>query len=237
VIGLPEAPLPQVLARVDAIWSPQAAPHHIVYGRSGVGKTTLIRQLLGQCGWDRVLVIDPKPNADAVWPAGDGEPVPVTAIGPKFGYEGERGGGPLGRWFRLTGSPDRADTGRRIAAALQIVAVEGLTVLVLDDVREICRQLKQGALVDSIMSLGRSAGVCAILSATEAAYVQGRSQAAFTWVGATTGLPAARDGAALLGHSGRDWNETTQAVQPYHWIYSDSAPGSAGPCLTEVPRL
>jgi hypothetical protein len=234
VIELPEIGLPRVLQRVNAIWAPEGAPHHIVFGRTGVGKTTLIRQLLALCPGERVLVVDPKQAADPSWPPGASEPKPVTAVCPMFGYAGERGGGPGGMWYRLTGSPDRADTARRISAALDIVAAEGHTVLVLDDVRETCRQLQLGAQVDSIMSLGRSAGVCAVLSAVDAAYVQGRGQAAMVWVGATSGLDAAKAGAALLGHSGREWQEVTQAILPHQWIYSDSAPGSAGPCLTGI---
>ncbi len=83
-----------------------------------------------------------------------------------------------------------------------------------------------------MLNLGRSGGVCAILSATETGYVAGRSQAGITWVGATSGLAAAKAGAALLGRSGRDWCETTAAVPSYSWIFNESQPGSAGPCLT-----
>ena len=72
--GLPPVPLSRVLGRVDAIWSPGAAPHHLLYGMSGSGKTTLIKRLLGLCGSERVLVVDPKPAADPVWNGTDGEP-------------------------------------------------------------------------------------------------------------------------------------------------------------------
>jgi hypothetical protein len=228
---LPAVTMPRVLARVNAVWDARTAPHHVVYGRTGVGKTTLVRQLLTLRAAERVLVIDPKPNTDPSWPVTPADPRPVTAVAPMFGYAGEPGAGPGGRWYRLTGSPDRADTTRRIGRALEVVAAEGHCVLVLDDVREICRQLQLAASVDSIMSLGRSAGLSVILSATEASYVQGRGQAAFAWIGATSGLPAAKDGAALLGHSGRGWYETTQAVEPRQWIYADNEPGSAGPCI------
>jgi hypothetical protein len=85
-----------------------------------------------------------------------------------------------------------------------VVAAEGHTVLVLDDVLEICRQLRLSTNVDSVLSLGRSASVSAILAATETSYVAGRSQAAITWVGSTSGLEAAKADAAMLGHSGRE---------------------------------
>jgi hypothetical protein len=232
---LPQAPLERALRRADAIWHPQAAPHHLVYGMTGSGKTTLAKQLLRLCEYERALILDPKPHTDPVWngPAGDPHQwgQPVTAISPRFGYEGERGGGPGGMWYRLTGSPDRADTTRRFAAALAIVQAEGHCILVLDDVRELCRQLRLAEDVDSVMNLGRSANVLAILLATETSYVSGRAQAAMTWIGHTSGLDAAKAGARLLGHAGRAWYETTAAIEPHQWIYADSQPGNAGPVL------
>ena len=61
---IPQVPLSRVLRRVDAIWGPDGAPHHLVYGQTGSGKTTLIKALLGLCPYSRVLIMDPKPNAD-----------------------------------------------------------------------------------------------------------------------------------------------------------------------------
>jgi hypothetical protein len=235
VTDLPSVPLARVLQRVDAIWAPHDAPHHLIYGMSGSGKTTLIKGLLGLCDTERVLVIDPKPAADPVWDGQDGDPhpwgKPVTTITPMFGYDGEAGGGPRKMWYRLTGGPDRADTARRFAAALGIVAAEGHTVLVLDDVRETCRQLGLALGVDSVMNLGRSANVCAILSATETGYVSGRSQGGMVWVGHTTGLNAAKAGAELLGWRGRERQDTCAAIAPHQWIFSEDQPGSAGPCI------
>lgn len=232
---LPEAALERVLQRVSAIWAPDAAPHHLVYGQTGSGKTTLIKALLTLCESERVLIADPKPHADPVWagPAGDSHRWgrPVERVAPLFGFEGERGGGRHGMWFRLVGSPDRADTRGRFADALGTVAAEGHCVLVLDDVREICRQLKLAEHVDSVMNLGRSAAVLAILAATETGYVSGRAQAGMTWVGSTTGLDAAKAGAALLGRSGREWRDLAGAVEPRTWIYADTQPGTAGPVL------
>jgi energy-coupling factor transporter ATP-binding protein EcfA2 len=237
---LPQVPLARVLSRVDAVWSPQAAPHHLLYGMSGSGKTTLIQALLGLCAIERVLIIDPKPASDPVWdgPADDHDRWgrPVTAIKPRFGHEGEPGGGPRRMWFRLTGAPDRADTARRFADALDIVAAEGHTVLVLDDVRETCRQLRLAQSVDSVMNLGRSADVCAVLSATETGYVAGRAQGGMVWVGHTTGLNAAKAGAELLGWRGRERQDTCAGIAPHHWIFSEDQPGSAGPCkVTALP--
>lgn len=234
MIPLPQVPLGRALARVDAIWHPGGAAHQILYGMTGAGKSTLVKALLGLCAAERVLVLDPKPHHDAVWDGPPGEPwrwgSPVTSIGPVFGA-GQDGGGPAGLWFRLTGTPDRAETARRFAQALDVIAAEGHCVLVLDDVREICRQLRLAERVDSVMNLGRSGNVLAILSATETGYVAGRSQGGIIWSGHVSGLKAAQDGAALLGHSGRDWHQAAAAVAPHHWILAESQPGTAGPCL------
>jgi hypothetical protein len=235
VITLPEVPLERVLRRVDAIWGPDAAPHHLVYGQTGSGKTTLIKALLSLCPKSRTLILDPKPHADPVWNGPDNDPglwgKPVTRVEPRFGFEGEPGGGPWGMRYRLLGSPDRADTARRFADALRTVAAEGHAVLVLDDVRETCRQLRLAENVDSILNLGRSASVLVILAATETGWVSGRAQAGMTWVGSTTGLDAAKAAAALLGWRGRERQDLTAAIEPRQWIYHDSQHGSAGPVL------
>lgn len=229
---LPQASLGRVLRRVDAIWHPSAAPHHLLYGMTGSGKSTLIKALLGLCGHERVLILDPKPHPDPVW---DGEVPgqwgkPVGEVMPMFGSQRE-GGGPAGLWFRLAGSPDRDGTGRRFAAALATVEAEGHCVLVLDDVREITRQLRLAERVDSVMNLGRSANVLAILSATETGYVAGRAQAAMTWVGHTSGLDAAKAGAGLLGWRGGDRQDYCAAIERHHWVYQDHDAGATGPVL------
>ena len=240
MIPLPRAGIGLVLSRASSIWHPGGAAHHILYAMTGSGKSTLVKALLGVCPEERVLILDPKPHPDRVWAGPPGDPRawgrPVTEVRPVFGAERE-GGGPAGLWFRLTGTPDRAATARRFAEALAIVAAEGHCVLVLDDTREITRQLRLAEAVDSALNLGRSAGVLAILSATETGWVTGRAQAAQVWIGHTSGLPAAKAGAALLGWRGPAREDVSASVASYHWIYQESGPGSAGPCLTYVPDL
>ena len=237
--ALPATTLDRALSRAGSIWHPAGAPHHLVYGQTGAGKSTLIKALLGLCSCERVLILDPKPHPDPVWDGPHGDPLawgrPVTEVRPVLGGERD-GGGPLGLWYRLTGTPDRAATARRFAEALAVVAAEGHCVLVLDDVREITRQLRLAEAVDSALNLGRSAGVLAILSATETGYVAGRAQAAQVWIGHTSGLPAARAGAELLGWRGAARQDICAAVAPYHWIYAESQPGSAGPVLVTAGR-
>jgi len=233
----PAAPLPRVLARVDAIWHPDAAPHHLLYAMTGAGKSTLVKALLGLCAHERVLILDPKPHPDPVWDGAGADAWGriVHAAGPAFGSDRD-GGGPAGLWFRLAGTPDRGETARRFGAALAIVAAEGHCVLVLDDVREITRQLRLAEHVDSALNLGRSANVLAILSATETGYVSGRAQAAQVWIGHTSGLDAAKAGAGLLGWRGAIRQDTCAAVAPHEWIYSEDQPGSAGPCLVTAAQ-
>ena len=240
--ALPSVPLQRVLGRIDAIWHPAGAAHHIVYGMTGSGKSTLIKFLLRLCGAERVLILDPKPHPDPVWDGPADDPWrwgrPVTAISPMFGSGrgSGRGGGPAGLWFRLSGTPDRAQTAARFGDALATVAAEGHCVLVLDDVREIARQLGLAGHIDSVMNLGRSANVLAILSATETGYVAGRAQAAQVWVGHTSGLDAAKAGASLLGWRGGTRQDICAAVAPHEWIFSESQPGTAGPCLVTASQ-
>lgn len=237
-IALPEASLARVLRRVDHIWHPESggAPHHLVFGMSGSGKTTLIKHLLGKCADERVLIVDPKPNAaDPAWDGPPDDPhqwgKPVTTISRMFGLQDSSGGGPYRKWFRIVGSPDRDDTARRFADALGIIRAEGHCILVLDDVRETCRQLRLSRHVDTIMSLSRSGNVGAILSTTETSWVEGRRQGGMVWVGHTSGLDAAKDGAKLLGWRGKDGQDMCAAIPQYEWIFNEEQPGNQGPVL------
>ena len=231
---IPEAPIGRVLGRVATVWHAREVPHHLVYGMTGSGKTTLIKALLGLCPYERVLVLDPKAHPDPVWDGPPDDPDawgrPIASVPPQLGA-GRDGGGPAGLWYRLTGTPDRKETAARFSAALLTMHAEGHAVLVLDDVRETCKQLGLRDQVDSVMSLGRSAGICAILSTTELGWVTGRGQGGMVWVGHTSGLEPAKAGAGLLGWRGPQRQDECAAIGPHEWIFSESQPGSAGPVL------
>ncbi|WP_433464359.1 helicase HerA domain-containing protein [Spirillospora sp. CA-128828] len=235
---LPAAPLDRVLDRVDRAWQPRRAAHHVILGQTGAGKTTLIKSLLRLRLDARVLIIDPKPAPDPAWDDVAGYPdtwgTPVQHIAAGFGSDRE-GGGPHGYWFRLVATPDREATGAALAAALDVVRAEGHAIVVIDDAREVCRAYRAHKLdqaVESVMNLGRSGATSVLLATQELGYVPGRAQGAFTWVGHTQGLDAAKGGAALLGKAGKAWVETMSAIPPYHWAYLDNRPGNPGPVLT-----
>jgi energy-coupling factor transporter ATP-binding protein EcfA2 len=232
---LPNVPLQRALRRVDAIWGPEQASHVLMYGATGAGKSTLIKSLMGLCEAERLVLVEPKRNADPAYEGPPDDPwrwgKPVDRLTPRFGYD-DHGGGPNGMWFRLTGSPDRADTARRFGQALDIIANEAMTVLILDDVKECTKQLRLGDQVESILSLGRSAGILAILATVETSYVAGRSQGSMVFVGYTGGnLPAAKAGAELLGWRGRDRQDYCAAIKRHAWVFSEAEEGSAGPVL------
>lgn len=237
-MNLPEAPLDRVLQRVSAIWHPEQAAHALIYAATGAGKSTLIKRLLGLCESERVVLVEPKRQADPAYAGPDDDPWrwgrPVERLTPRFGYDGERGGGPHKSWFRLLGGPDREDTAKRFADALDIVANEGSTVLLLDDVKEVCKGLGLNDRVESLLNLGRSAGILAVLSTTETSYVAGRSQGSMVFTGYTGGnLPAAKAGAALLGWRGRDREDYVAALPRHSWVFSENEAGSAGPVLVK----
>jgi energy-coupling factor transporter ATP-binding protein EcfA2 len=238
-MNLPQVKLDRVLRRVDSVWSAGNAAHHLIVGQTGSGKSTLIKALLTLCKFERALILDPKPHDDRVWFDAD-DPLrwgrPVEKIGEQFGYKGERGGGSYGMWYRIQGQPDRRETARRFGDALAIVAAEGHVVLALDDCRELARQLRLAEEIDSVMSLGRSANTLAVLSATEASWVAGKAQSAMTWIGATSGLAAAKSGAELLSWRGRELQDLVGSVRPHQWIYQDQQDGSAGACRSRRPR-
>lgn len=235
-MNLPSASLDRVLKRVDSIWHPEQSPHHVVLGQSGAGKSTLVRHLLSLCEHSRVLILDVKAHADPVWEGPADDPWrwgrPVDRIPERFGYGDDRGGGQNGLAWRLIGSPDRTETARRFSQALSVVMAEGSCVLVCEDVRVLCRQLKLAEQVDEILNTARSANVLAILSATELGYVAGRSQGSQVWCGYTGGsLPAAKAAAELLGFRGRERQDYLARLKRHQFVYSENEEGSMGPVL------
>lgn len=227
MITLPEASPERVMRRLSSVWGPRGTPTVAILAMSGAGKSTLVKELLALRELERAVIFDPKQAHDGIWgePGGDSWGAPVPVLAPRFGYDGPPGGGPRGFRWRITGSPDRPDTARRFAASLAVVQAEGHALAVLEDYREVCRQLGLAQQVDSLLNLSRASGVSAIVTLTEIGWAAGRSQAGIVLVGATQGLEAAKAGAALLGHSGRDWYELTGALRPYEWIYCDQDSG------------
>ena len=136
-------------------------------------------------------------------------------------------------WFRLTGSPDRRGTARRFGAALEIVAAEGNTILILERY--------QGNLPPA--AAGRAGGLGVVprqvgqrsVGLVGHRKLLGRRTAAVRHdlcrAGHTSGLPAAKAAAELLSWRGRDLQDLAGSVRPHQWIYQDQQQGSAGACL------
>jgi hypothetical protein len=206
-----------------------------VAGQSGSGKSWLIRKMLTLVLHERVLILDAKPAEDPIWQGTADDPWrygrPVEHLPERFGFS-ERGGGELGMWWRLTGSPDRADSAKRFSRALSIVAAEGNCVLICEDVVVLSRQLKLKEQVEEILHTARSANVMAVLSATTIANAAGRSQSSQIWVGYTGGsIPAAKAAAESIGWRGRDAVDYLASIKRHQFVYSEAEEGSAGPVL------
>lgn len=235
-MSLPTTTLGRALQRVSAIWGPEQAPHALIYAATGAGKSTLIKSLLSLNEYERVVLVEPKRQADVAYEGPPEDPWrwgrPVERITARFGYAGERGGGPRDMWYRILGSPDRADTAKRFGDALDIVANEGSTLLILDDVKECSKTLGLADQIGPMLNLGRSAGLLAVLATTETSYVAGRSQGAMVFTGYVGGsLPAAKAAADLHGFRGREKQDLCGQVRRHHWLYQDLEEGSAGPVL------
>ena len=230
---VPQAPIEQALARVGALWAPRTAPHQLILAQIRAGKTTLIKRLVSLRPGARVLILDPKLAHDEAWdddPGGEhtwGKP--VTEIGPGFGSEAE-GGGPFGYWFRLIATPDLDATEHAFTRALQVVQTEGHVILVIDDAKDVCRNHDMRELVGSVIRLGGSNAISAIVATQELSYIP-RSQAAFKWVGHTGNLEAAAAAVKLLGRRGIGWQDAIAAIPQYQWCYYDDQPGNPGPVL------
>lgn len=238
-MNLPTTTLDRALARVSAVWHPEQAAHALIYAATGAGKSTLVKSLLGLCEYERVVLVEPKRQADPAYIGPDDDPWrwgrPVERLTPRFGYDGERGGGPSKTWFRLVGSPDRADTAKRFSEGLDIIANEGATCLILDDVKECSKTLGLADQIGSILNLGRSSGLLCVLATTETSYVAGRSQGAMVFTGYVGGsLSAAKAAAELHGFRGREAQDLCGQVRRHQWLYQDLEEGSAGPVLVQA---
>jgi hypothetical protein len=235
VHSLAEASLADVLDRLAGALNPERYPNQLVLGKSGAGKTRLIRRILGYTApADRLAVFDPKPADDPSWAQGSDDdgpaPRPVTSLPPGFGGQRE-GGGPAGMWFRVIASRDRNTTTERFTAALRRIGSEGACVTVLDDARTLNKSLKLADVIEDSVLLGRSGHQSCIISTQDPGYVAVRAQVHFRFIGHTGSLAAAKAAAGLLGLRGAGWEDFLAGLRPGEWVYHDDAPGNPGPCL------
>jgi hypothetical protein len=232
---LAEATLDDVLERMAAVISTEHYPNQLYLGKSGAGKTRLMRRVLA---WtapaDRVAVFDPKPADDPSWTLSDDDigpaPAPVTSLAPGFGSQYE-GGGPLGLWFRVPASRDPAVTTTRFTGALRRIGSEGACITVLDDARTLNKSLRLSDVIEDSVLLGRSGRQSCLISSQDPGYVAVRSQVHFRFIGHTGSLASAKAAAGLLGMRGTAWEDFLAGLRPGEWVYDDDAPGNPGPCV------
>lgn len=232
---LPEADTGLVLDRVAAAINPDRNSNFLVLGKSGAGKTMLMRAVLARTAYaDRVVAVDPKPADDRSWTVSSDElgqaPKAVTTLDPGFG-QGREGGGPAGLWFRLVASRDPAVTARRFDSALTLIGREGACVVVLDDARTLAKSLGLADTLEDRVFLGRSARLSCIISTQDLGYIPIRAQTTFRFLGHTGSLSAAKAGCNLLGVRGAAWEDQLARLRPGEWIYHDDMPGCPGPVL------
>ena len=233
-MDIPSAPLERVLERVASVWSPLAAPMILVFGQTGSGKSTLVRALLGLVEQERVALFDPKPAHDVIW---DGPPDDPAAVG-----QASHDPVPdvrLRRRARRRAAPMLVPADRITRPGRHLEALQGQPGERggRRAPRGVPRGLPRAMPPATLRRAGRQPPQPRPLgehvrhrdSRRDRLGGGPRSQAGIVLVGATSGLEAAKAGAALLGHSGRAWYEATAAVQPHEFLYVDNQPGCPRP--------
>jgi hypothetical protein len=231
-----------VQGRVDRLWTPRIATHHLIIGESGAGKTGLIRDgILPLCVYDRVLFIDVKNDTDQMlsnW----GVP-----IGPNDVLKAFAGGA---RWYRLIVDPinDRERAQSAVRLALQLALDIGDTIVVTDETRTITEQSQLGLSSDyeRLLMRGRSMGVSCIsaVAATDNTYPAVKTQWSFAWVGSVNGSDVITETLKILGlpHTVRLNNDPNhyramlRDLERYEWLYVDKERGNhpGNRCLARV---
>lgn len=224
----PAVGIDQVAGRVGRLWLPGLAQNHAILAVNGAGKTRLITDvILPLAPAERVLIVDVKGD-DPSWSADVSDALPIDRVTPGFGRDRD-GGGPQGLHYRLV--VDLADlpaAKRAVKEALQIVADEGHTVIVCDEVRAITdrEQLACGRYLSDLLLRGRSRNVSTILAAQDTVWLDSsvRSQRAFTWLGALTDDPVLKRAAGLVGLPPRQIAGLREIARR-EWLYVDREDG------------
>lgn len=222
-----EVPFSLVASRVNRLWDPMNAAHHVIFAQTRAGKSHLItRGLLDLRPYDRTLILDVKGD-DPVW---DGYGKLVTEVSAGFGGDGD---GPAGMRYRLfVDLTDRKASQRKVRGVLEQINAEGRCIVVIDECRAITDRIDQGGLglagpVESLLMRGPSRGATLIIAAQDTAYVPPtmRTQGAFRWAGHIPNRAVQKRVAEMFGYSTRE--ASMFSVAPRRFLFSDSQGGLA----------
>lgn len=212
-------PLAKVQGRLSAVWRPRLAPHHVIIGENGSGKTGLItRGIMPLCAYDRVLIIDVKGD-DPMW---QGYGAPIERVTPGFCNSGE---GPGRNWYRLVvDMADRAAAKRAVAEALDLALDEGHLILIVDETRAITdrEELNLGAKLEAALLRGRSRGLSAVLAAQATEYMVPslRNQWAMSWLGSLKDDEVIKRTLKIVGLP-MAYLPLVRDIQRRDWLYRD----------------
>ena len=217
--AIPHIPLARVQGRMNHAWRPRVAPHHVIIGENGSGKTGLItRAIMPLCAYDRVLVIDVKGD-DPMW---EEYGKPSEQVTPGFFGQGN---GPGRNWYRLVvDMADRQAAKRAVAAALDIALDEGHMILVVDETRAVTdrEELNLGAKLEAALLRGRSRGLSAILAAQATEYMVPslRNQWAIAWLGSLKDDEIIKRALKILGLP-QAYLPLVRDIPRRDWLYRD----------------
>jgi hypothetical protein len=227
ILSPPKVAFDLVAGRVNKLWDPMTAAHHVIFAQTRAGKSHLItRGLLDLRPYDRTLILDVKGD-DPVW---DGYGRLVNELPAGFSGDGD---GPAGMRYRLlVDLSDRKASQAKVRAVLEQISSEGRCIVVIDECRAITDRIDQGGLglagpVESLLMRGPSRGAVLVIAAQDPSYVPPtmKTQGAFRWGGHIPNRAVQKRVAEMFGYYTRE--AAMFDVPPRRFIYSDSQGGLA----------
>lgn len=218
-------PFPTIAARVQRLWRPDRAPHHVIFAKTRAGKTHLItRGLLPMCEQERVLILDVKGD-DKVW---HGYGRRVDKLPADFSRDGN--GQPRSKWYRLVVDPQDSTAKGYVKRVLEQIEAEGHCILVIDESRTLCdnRYLGLMAEVEALLMRAGSRNVSVIIAAQSVGYapVSLKDQGSFYWIGHSGDIDRQKRLLAVIGQPA-SFLPALQDLAPRQWLYSDHESGRA----------
>lgn len=225
---VPVVPFEQVATRVDRLWHPDRAPHHVMFAQTRAGKTHLIAHgLLPLMAEQRVLILDAKGD-DPLWgrmPAGR-RPAVVTRLAPAFGQDDD-GGGPLNMHYRFDVQGAGGDPKRVARRVLDQVDEEGHCTLIVDEAHTVGHTWGLGDKIEKMMRTVGSRNCCMILATQTIGWagVALKDQGSFYWIGHTEDQARQKRLLDIVGQPPA-FLPVLQSVERGHWLYTDTLTGT-----------